>query len=1038
MFRSLTTICLAGLVIIVTGLARECAAQSEWVTPGFGLWSDPANWSAGVPSNPGDVAIFGIQGGPTQDPAIELAPVTVGELLFIGPVPVNISGGQDIVLDSGQPTVPPVIFVDGFAPTATIQATLAGNNGFEKIGEGTLSLDGSPTYLGPTVVAEGTLELSQFTTLPSGPVVVQNGANLNVLSHPSYSLSSGQVLIGGGTVDAAELRIPNDAVVSPGDGVGALTINGNLLLDAVGPVPTGGLEFELPASPADATDLLQVNGNVNIVGNHQVLINPIDNQLSPGTYPLIGYTGTLNANAGTLQPVHSTRYTMSVDTTVPGEIGLGISGDKADLIWQGNINNAWDIATTANWLGGGGLFFDLDCVHFDDTATRFNVEVVQDVRPGGVTFGNNEQDYQINGPGAIRGNSTLVKDGAARATFFTRAEFSTVDVNAGILEVGAGGELVAAAAATVRVGGALELDDGLVATPQLTVDGGGQLNGTGVIAGNVVIGNDIAGGTVAVLSPGFSPGTIEIDGDLDLESDAQTVIEISGLAGNPHDMIMVTGDALLDGVLQIDAIDGYTPSAGDEFTVLTSADLDSTVFEDVQATRVGDIILWPTYELGAVRIGAELIGDMDLSGVVDEDDIDQFAFALRDNFGYDDAGYATEFEVADMDGSGRVDFGDIADFAEQVELNSPLSSAQIAEVILAAISVPEPSAFSFILIAGFTMLAKRQKRNHPSPSPGTAVLSEYSGETACESNSFPSSRSAFPHEGFTLIELLVVITIISILIGLLLPAVQSAREAARRNSCLANCKQLSLALHSYESQHGEFPAGAISHDQEGAWSASWQALILPFIEQQEIYERMNLGSSGGFAENLSEHLIPLFHCPTAEQPVLDLTTPKIINYTGVAGTDSAEGVIDLEDRWCGDLFTNGVLTFEVPSASADVTDGLAYSLVLGERVYGIEEWTIGAKWRGDPIERVCVAAIKNLRYPPNADLQTIGYWVRDTSVDSALRKVTRNDLYFGSDHSDGTTFAFADGHAKFIADDVDFTILQDMATRNGGETPREY
>lgn len=1032
MFRSLTTICLAGLVIIVTGLARECAAQSEWVTPGFGLWSDPANWSAGVPSNPGDVAIFGIQGGPAQDPAIELAPVTVGELLFIGPVPVNISGGQDIVLDSGQPAVSPAIFVDGFAPTATIQATLAGNNGFEKIGEGTLSLDGSPTYLGPTVVAEGTLELSQFTTLPSGPVVVQNGANLNVLAHPSYSLSSGQVLIGGGTVDAAELRVPSDTIVSPGDGSGTLTVNGNLLLDAVGPVPTGGLEFELPASPADATDLLQVNGNINIVGNHQVLINPIDNQLSPGTYPLIGYTGTLNANAGTLQPVHSTRYTMSVDTTVPGEIGLGISGDKADLIWQGNINNAWDIATTANWLGGGGLFFDLDCVHFDDTATRFNVDVVQDVRPGGVTFGNDEQDYQINGPGAIRGNSTLVKDGAARATFFTRAEFSTVDVNAGILEVGAGGELVAAAAATVRVGGALELDDGLVATPQLTVDGGGQLNGTGVIAGNVVIGNDIAGGTVAVLSPGFSPGTIEIDGDLDLESDAQTVIEISGLAGNPHDMIMVTGDALLDGVLQIDAIDGYTPTAGDEFTVIVSGDLDDTVFADVEAARVGDVILWPEYSLSAMTVIGARVGDMDLSGVVDEGDIDRFAFALRDNSGYDDALFETEFEVADMDGNGRVDFGDISDFAELVELNSPLSATQIADVILTAIVVPEPSTASVVAIAGFILCSKRRNRSRRLP-----ILSENHPKPKAAR----SSCELVIKRAFTLVELLVVIAIISVLVGLLLPAVQAAREAARRNSCLGNSYQLSTAAQNYESQHGEFPAGARAHRQENLGSVSWNVLLLPYFEQSELYERINPNADGGVGpdgHNLSVHVVPIFYCPSAEQPSNDLDTKKGSNYVGVAGAESDGGVLDLEDISCGDLFINGVFAYDQPSSVADVTDGTSNSFVFGERVYLLEEWTLGAKWRGEPVDRICIAAIKNLRYPPNANRQTIGYWVRDFEAPAALRLVTRNDLYFGSDHPGGTTFAFADGHAKFIADDVDFTILQDMATRNGGETPRDF
>ena len=198
--------------------------------------------------------------------------------------------------------------------------------------------------------------------------------------------------------------------------MGALTIDGSLRLDDAVPLPTGGLLFDLSADPLSSggNDAIHVSGNVDIAGIHQVIVTPIENQLTPGVYPLLSYEGSLNI-AGILQPVHSTRYSMSIDTTIPGVIGLGVSGSKADLIWNGNVDSNWDIGTTPNWVGGGGLFFDLDCVTFDDTATRFEVNVAQDVRPGAVTFNNNTQDYQLFGPGAIRGMAPFVKQGTGES-----------------------------------------------------------------------------------------------------------------------------------------------------------------------------------------------------------------------------------------------------------------------------------------------------------------------------------------------------------------------------------------------------------------------------------------------------------------------------------------------------------------------------------------------------------------------------------------------------------------------------------------------
>src|SRR5690606_26048932 len=116
--------------------------------------------------------------------------------------------------------------------------------------------------------------------------------------------------------------------------------------------------------------------------------------------------------------------------------------------------------------------------------------------------------------------------------------------------------------------------------------------------------------------------------------------------------------------------------------------------------------------------------------------------------------------------------------------------------------------------------------------------------------------------GFTLVELLVVIAIIAILIALLLPAVQSAREAARRVSCANNVKQLSLALHTYESAHRKLPFGWNTH------GTLWSAMLLPFIEQQSLYatlefsEARNWGAANSANRAALAVAIDTFRCPS--------------------------------------------------------------------------------------------------------------------------------------------------------------------------------
>lgn len=302
------------------------------------------------------------------------------------------------------------------------------------------------------------------------------------------------------------------------------------------------------------------------------------------------------------------------------------------------------------------------------------------------------------------------------------------------------------------------------------------------------------------------------------------------------------------------------------------------------------------------------------------------------------------------------------------------------------------------------------------------------------------------HHGFTLVELLVVIAIIGILVGLLLPAVQAAREAARRMSCSNNSRQLGLAMHNYESAHGKLPFGWNTH------GTLWSAMILPFIEQDNIYKTLHFtesgpGNWGSGSENTraTETVISAFRCPSMPLPEhmnyngITLRVPT--SYRGNAGNDissddtSTRPIPNTKSMEMIDL--NGIFYACSATRFADVRDGLSNTIFVGESQtdpdfvkdgQGMDFWYIGSP-QADPCR--CDGGTGGTEFSEAAGSFLIqpNLRLRDPSAHGRLM-----ELAFGSWHPGGVImFTMGDNSTRTIADTINIDVYRALGSRNGGE-----
>lgn len=320
-----------------------------------------------------------------------------------------------------------------------------------------------------------------------------------------------------------------------------------------------------------------------------------------------------------------------------------------------------------------------------------------------------------------------------------------------------------------------------------------------------------------------------------------------------------------------------------------------------------------------------------------------------------------------------------------------------------------------------------------------------------------SSRLRRKSSGFTLIELLVVIAIIAILISLLLPAVQQAREAARRSTCKNNLKQIGLALHNYHDTYGMFPLGGTG-DRDNAPRVSWHVRILPNVDQAGLYNQIDMSGATAIAVDatlsdgriIREIPMPIFTCPSDSY-----NDPRggyaQCNYAGSMGSQSAASsssacnpfqVYALESLLYGKTLLKTALSGMISRHGAsiriaDVLDGTSNTIQVGETLPACLDANRGS-WSFS--QSTCNAETMTLT-PINeyTTCDQLGPNRRITNSACTAHTEWNYSLGFKSMHTGGAHFLMVDGAVRFLSENIDHAeTFQHLGGRSDGAVLGEF
>jgi len=314
----------------------------------------------------------------------------------------------------------------------------------------------------------------------------------------------------------------------------------------------------------------------------------------------------------------------------------------------------------------------------------------------------------------------------------------------------------------------------------------------------------------------------------------------------------------------------------------------------------------------------------------------------------------------------------------------------------------------------------------------------------CRLSTTPQTSSA-RQPGFTLIELLVTISIMSVLVAILLPAVQQAREAARRSSCRNNLKQLGLALHNYAGAYGQFPLGMIGKnpysDKTVSRRTPFVIMILPFLDEGTLFSQWN--HEEDFAQQLKGFptRLAVYQCPSDQSLTMAASGnagQNVGDYKGSYGLNW--GIHEYAEQAPGHPPESRYAPFHISYGASlrDITDGTSSTFAMLEIIQAPSEI-------GEPKDRrgriwntaSCTSQVSN-QYTPNS-----AFADRGVCVDRPLSGLPcdrdsgdGNDFMISrSRHSGGVHTLLCDGSVRFASDSIDLNVLQALSSCRGNEMP---